>query len=520
MIKKRKIIKLLLLSIFLILIFITNINMAKADGRGGSTGGSGKPGGGNTDTPPKNPGAKPQPGGSCYYQTCDISTSYYIQTEITVDMYDMYGNEMHGVFDSSFSNKILAGTYVGLDVYETKSYKSSASYEYHKYKKVCECRFTDPCAYYRNGKCVPDSYTRKQDCGCSSGHAAGCSWVEISGNDSACAAQAIPPVITLNPSYNVSYRDSNDIDAKPSNDKYYTATTITKENAGNCNESSSSSGKTRKKEGTCTFTYNREKTCINVKNGKVRYINNDEQCDESIEYTIKSEDSYWKYFIPLNTNSAEGFSFTLNSSGKKEYSGICENLIDKYDDYYNLIVDSNRNPLPKITSDMNKAQINSTKRLAKALVEKGCYYQTTIEIPIEQKFYNEVNNGHNFNGFNFYYKPIDITNPFPNGLNDTSLWYEWNESSKKEPDLTESYDEVTYIATTSGNENTIRNYTKDNKYATWDNMYINGISGFIENEGIVTRKVAEDSFYDLGCGPNNSDLEVSNVFYQKECNNS
>ena len=121
-------------------------------------------------------------------------------------------------------------------------------------------------------------------------------------------------------------------------------------------------------------------------------------------------------------------------------------------------------------------------------------------------------------------KPIDINEPFPNGLNNISLWYDWDKSKKKEPDISKSYNEITYYANTSGNEEKIRKYNnqndkdsrkKDHPYASWEEMNINGTSQFIKNQGIVASNAKPNSFYNLGCGPKNTN--VKDVFAQPEC---
>ena len=69
-----------------------------------------------------------------------------------------------------------------------------------------------------------------------------------------------------------------------------------------------------------------------------------------------------------------------------------------------------------------------------------CILTSTIKIPIKQQFYKEKkeksNNKENivFTGFNFYYRSININNPFPNGTID-DIWREWAESKKKKPDI-------------------------------------------------------------------------------------
>jgi hypothetical protein len=133
----------------------------------------------------------------------------------------------------------------------------------------------------------------------------------------------------------------------------------------------------------------------------------------------------------------------------------------------------------------------------------GCNISTKIYFPIEQKFYNEIIEAGKtkLKGFNFYYRPIDIDNPFPNGIGTNSLWAEWERNNQ--PDLSKSYEEVTYIAANIDADE-IRRYTKNHPYTSWLSMDINGKSNFIETRSIVTRKTTYNG-YGLGCGPANED---------------
>ena len=167
--------------------------------------------------------------------------------------------------------------------------------------------------------------------------------------------------------------------------------------------------------------------------------------------------------------------------------------------------------------------------------QEGCTFEIDVTIPVIQRFYNELREDtetvfEGFKGFNFYYKPIDINEPFPNGLNNTSIWYEWNKD-KNNPNISKSYEQLTYYANTSQNENEIRKYNnqkeydndkKDYPYASWEGknendteggMNKDGTSNFIDNKDIVTRRT--EDFYNLGCGPKNTN--VNNIFTQPEC---
>ena len=526
MIKKKRITKSLLTTLIIILINIANINKINAswdqvvpfDGVPQTPNVTVTPDG---DTGNNNPIDGLGVGGSCYKSSCQIYRSFGGGSKVHIDMYDMYGQEIKGLLPGEEAYEappILAGTYIGLNIYEEKNYWSTASYSYSAQKKVYTCApyVWNFCAYTG---CDDNEYgccgawvegpTYTQDCGCGGGAVIkSIDWKPYGGNAGACAAQAVPYSINMSSesSYDIVYKDSNDIDTKSkSNDRY---NTISSNTQGECKTENG----IRSNSMECEFEYNREKVCINVKTGQVAYVGSNDECLED-EYEVSqgtSEDgkTYWKYFIPLNTNSKNGFPIILASKGS--HPGIlCKNLIDKYSDYNDRIV------------ALDYSELSTNSKIAKEEVAKGCRYKIEIDIPVKQRFYNELENGINFNGFNFYYKPIDINNPFPNGINETSLWYEWNKN-KKDPDLTKSYNKVTYVAQIN-DVNQIREYTKDNPYTNWYTMYVNGTSTYIENGGVITRYVNRDSYYPLGCGPSNENeytdasKKVKNVFYQKEC---
>ena len=244
----------------------------------------------------------------------------------------------------------------------------------------------------------------------------------------------------------------------------------------------------------------------------MRYINNSNACNASEYYlTPPSDTKYWYYFIPLNTKSTDGFTFEMNSSKSRLSEGICLDIINNNEFWKNRITDANG----------KKFDAETSKTKAKEKVKGGCFARTIITIPVEQKFYNEQTDG-TFKGFNFYYKPIDVNNPFPNGLPSNSIWTTETISKIKGT----SNQNVTYYANVT-NAKAIRDYKnketnyKKNLYTSWENMQLNGVSNFIENEGFVKRYVQKTDFYKLGCGPANEKKTNSdgttNYLYQQEC---
>lgn len=483
--------------------------------------------------------------GGCYASGCCVeSQSFRTWSEVEVSAYDMYNNKID-LEKVNGQDKILAGTYVRLSAYERKGYESITTYYSYSAKLVCTCTYW----YYEQGcsdddlngdgivekPCTPKYGTATRDCQCNGPTDTGgtCKWVEIGGNAGSCASSISPGTKDLTASYTVEFSDSNDASntCNPETDEYCTKHTMS--------PSSQSCTKTDEKDdgaGTtiggeeCYFYYDRGETYIDVKTGKVRYPKEDQVLGTELlpnEYKIFSESKHWwKYFIPLNANSLDGFSISLSTNKNIQEESLCKEIIKKYDTYPYLILDNKGQQFTPITIDMKPNQIEQKKNQDMKKVEGGCYYQTIIRIPVEQKFYNETtnNNTTKFQGFNFYYKPIDINNPFPNGMNNTSIWYDWSKSSDKNPNLEKSYNEKRYY-TENLNANSIRIYNSQNLYTDWSKMNLDGTSQFIDDYTFMNRD--ESLFtYKLGCGPANENKyineieKIANPLYQEECGNS
>jgi len=320
-----------------------------------------------------------------------------------------------------------------------------------------------------------------------------------------------------------------------------------------------------------TFEYKINNVCMNVKTSKVTYRSGVCQNDEvKVPNKIYNGKEYWNYFTPLNSKSNSDIEINMKpSDGGYLEAGYCIDQMQKYP----VVVDARGNIVEEIlgshlaTTYVNlinpisggepfkgnyckKSQVtgivtcNEHSSDYQEVMNNGCYLTSKIKIPVKQKFYNENQNGTTvkFDGFNFYYKPIDASKAtsdnqddiiFPNGALDNgvfallhpSLWAEWysnyhsSNAAKKALalDLSKSYKDITYYANNI-NANTIREYNANYPYTSWDNMFTTGISSFIESKGIITRNVARDSFYKLGCGPANSD--PNSLLYINGCERS
>lgn len=257
------------------------------------------------------------------------------------------------------------------------------------------------------------------------------------------------------------------------------------------------------KSGSCNnnFLYTVNNTCINLKTGEINY---NKKCDADTEQELK-EDNFWYYFIPLNAKSNSDFYVKILTT--KFTAGHCIDIMEKYPNTYKdkiiSINEKNGNYTFEGKYERDKTRIQN---------DKGCYISRKINFNIEQKFYNETDD-HKLKGYNFYYRPIDINNPFPNSIDNNSYWngiYNKNENTvkitdKKTVDLDDSFKTPTYDVDVS-NIKKIRDYNDNekNSYTNWDNMYLNGKSMFIKEyyEGYKIGKEEKD-FYKLGCGPAN-----------------
>ena len=192
------------------------------------------------------------------------------------------------------------------------------------------------------------------------------------------------------------------------------------------------------------------------------------------------------------------------ASGKSKLNkDQCEYVIDHYNAFANMIL------------KLDGSGISSDSDKAKEQVEDGCILASIIKIPAQQKFYNEKNS--KIRGYGSYYRPIDINNPFPNGLSENSYWYGLIDIDKniikvtdksnntKTYNLADSFKEKTY-SIYNINSNVIREYNHQerNFYTSWENMNLDGTSKFVNQ--YLTRH-NNRNYYRLGCGPANSDWE-------------
>ena len=269
--------------------------------------------------------------------------------------------------------------------------------------------------------------------------------------------------------------------------------------------SSSDSGAGKSGTVTRTYSYKPNNICINLKTGKVRY-NKECKQDEEVKLNPYIYDGieYWQYFSPLDTKSGTNFSLIIkNNVDRKLSDKECHSIMNNYkSQYQNYIVSINNKTLKgDYCKNGNCNNLNTGSGSDWQEVSKGCYFSTVLNFDVVQKYYFEEmkNNELKFNGYNLYYRPININNPFPTTPTENSIWYEWFNSTNKTPNLKDSFNEVTYsVAVPNKLADTIRAYNVNNPYPSFDKLSLNGTSSFLQNIGVVS--LTEDKLNKLGEG--------------------
>lgn len=528
MIKRRKIL------LFLCLIMsILNVSQVKAfsysnDGYGSDDSpGSGETGGGNG----QNNGASSW----TFYQNGSkrIKYRYYIQT----------GGGFHDEINSlnpigeSDSDTIKAGTWIGIHFYEIQSATwNVTSIEYKEIRRVYKCTKQETSQYcppyfagvsgkgeikykysweadYDKSHCLPSSTTTyetetekeyyesfscpfgwtlasttEKEVDISAGAAGDKSQEVYSLAHSRAAAEVGAPLSKL----------KIIIDELDEKNEHKTETILGKL------VSSSDSGVGKSGSITKTYSYEPNNICINLKTGKVKY-NKECKQDEEVEIKPYIQDGikYWQYFSPLDMKTGSNLSIIKENNNRSISNTICHDMMNKYkNDYQTRMVSINNKALKgDYCKNGNCNNLNTGKGSDWQEVSNGCYLKQTINIDIIQKYYFEEmkNNELKFNGYNLYYRPININNPFPTTPTENSIWYEWFNSTNKTPNLKDSFNEVTYsVAVPNKLADTIRAYNVNNPYPSFDKLSLNGTSSFLQNIGVVS--LTEDKLNKLGEG--------------------
>ena len=461
-------------------------------------------------------------GGSC---TPTIST-YRPGIEIKWNLYDNYDNSI--INQTTITQKSIAGMAVGVKLFEMKTVYWSA---YGKVTYNCTCRYWVrdysldqwSCTKSKNGKkggCSLIAPGYRSELRNETKYAWSSSCQETANQQ---AYNVAVKAVSSGASYSMTIADPNDArcataDEETAKELNCQSTTVS---AVEGEVSAFPSNPVRK-----YYYYEMYGTCVNVKTSKVRYLNKNDKCTDEEYYIANKSGTYqtrhWHVFTPLNTKSPKGYVLKLTPNTPQR-GDVCEELVEKYQnnyEYLDYIIPSSGSFVKNIKAD-------------KKIASKGCYMQTIIKVPTTQKYYGEEINAtgddSTLNGFQFYYRQIDINNPFPNGIAKDSYWKDWEDNNKKDPDIEKSYNNITY-QTDGIDLNYVRDYNSNNNYTSWKGMNINGTSSFITGGKILSRSstINQQSLYSLGCGPTNmceyyidsSGNRTKNPIYQPECANT
>ena len=315
------------------------------------------------------------------------------------------------------------------------------------------------------------------------------------------------------------------------------------------------------------------KTCINVKTGNVCYdcekdpkCNSDPDNNKYVEFgetkdsslnTGKYKDDpveFWYYFIPFNTPTNEAYSddkkdqnkFFIRVGSKSPTSdeigspGECAAMVKNYprhkdgeddseDEYLDIIVpikiyENGSYETREFKGDYwgNRNLLESSEDY-RLFTKEGyqCMFSVKVEFSIEQDFYEENKDRTKLNGYGFYYRPINPNEPFPNGLEIDSFWYDLYQDDNKirvtgknsndeddvvtTIDLDKSFAEVTYSTKNISRKEIMKEIQKEgseSNYTSWDNIASKtGTSQFVTNLELKAKE--NKCIYPLGCGPNN-----------------
>ena len=507
------------------------------------TGGGGS--GGNYDDGGGGGGDPNCPGDAIRKVTCNAK---YDRNEESMllkeDLYDTNGHFMGSA--TLLQNKIalVSGRFVGIDAYE--EYKKTV---YVTINPVCrEGRYeTETVCVYHYVEC----YTQTGvpiNCGyteCYSYTVLRCYPCDVKYSDweNQCRPEAEAVLneeinkVDKKPSYKAYRQDVNDINEGVSGDNptievYPLSEPIVRTSEV---EPSAKNSSTVWQSVTVINEYNLTPAWMNPDNGKVKYespVPKDQVTEADKQNYIEvppTQVARWgttiragQYFVPLNAKSTDKLRYYLkpNLSKQKISEAMCNALIDKYnrktdyDEYWgDFLAQANGEPMSRVAS---------TAAQAKQIVKRdhGCRMGLYIAFRIKQEMYNDK-----LTGYNYYYRPIDYSEPFPNGLSTDSFWngvYDIKsnkitvKNSKKEIDLDDSFAKVTYETNSNYKVNTIRSYNSNIKYTDWSKMNANGTSSFISGNYGISRKECQ-SFYRLGCGPANANWTQCKINEAKVC---
>ena len=316
-----------------------------------------------------------------------------------------------------------------------------------------------------------------------------------------------------------------------------------------------------------SYEYSPDKVCIDVRTSDVYYDTTDtknghneppkQECTDlqksnnkkddikevpnkitQDEYLNQKDVEYWHYFIPLDTKTTNSdgndFGFFISVTDKRtapmkwDYCiSILEYMKENQDagllSYTDILLPIKDNVSVGFEGDYDKDyELFSEQKY-------GCLFSLKVKFNIKQKFYGEVtdDNKLKIKGYGFYYKPINVNEPFPNSLANDSLWKNLYSSlnntiivkdengNETTIDLNSAFANITYTTKDVSSDpaliNDLRVDTVNGEvYTSFKDVNIkNGQSPFVEKYNL-RRNVDLSSLYKLGCGPDNLNWEGCN----------
>ena len=467
-----------------------------------------------------------------YEYTCTYYYKVYDNTAIEAFAYSKDGKELS---ESAVDEKILAGTSIGLYVSEkhTRGYNIHVDFDY---KNVGSSGGYFTCTYEKEKTITLGGYTYStgtfdfctttrlceySGCLVSSTRCPGYTLVSKNDRSKACADNSVDrsaekkeecysrAIKTLKSKINgfskesgiknISFPNSNDVNGK---DEVVSLVPLGNV-ATSCKLTLPSGSGWSDKSDSCSYSNNLgiKNVCINAKTGEVKY-NNNAEC--SGDYMKVSESNLngkklFSYFLPLNLKSDDSFALSFDIDDDGTYNGKsyswCVDRINNYNNYDLDILLIDKNGKFKRFSGNNRRNDKLMLDNCKNKSSECCTFGFLINH--ENKFY-DVSSG-SINGFNFYYRPIDIDNPFPNGVsNENSLWYDYYHGL--DTDYSIKFGDNTYTSTSRLIENV--DNIADN-YFDWHSISLNGKSNRIDGSGNEVVAVSEGvrNVFMLGSGP-------------------
>ena len=461
------------------------------------------------------------------------------------DVYDTKNNFIGRALLIKDKYRFVAGRFIGIDAYE--KYTKTFTVSINPTCVIAYCHLEEHCWWSCGGSVC-----------CSMDEVCVCGSCKVEINECRDEAERkleeLANSVDVNPSFEAKRQDVNDINKghegnNPTIDVELSHISVDRGHP----EPSDPNSKYVTRTVTMEYTYNLTPAWINPQTGQVKYepVTKDAITAKEQQDYIKVPEMYTtrlgdtirigQYFLPLNAKSTDVLRYYLLPNMQKEALGkeLCTSIIQKYSEkdadvehWSDILADINGVPLKNRASTTDEA-------LGIIKSENGCRLSLNIDYRIAQGFYNEItetkkgigsggNGSRNpgiignvqtsIKGYNFYYRPIDYKEPFPNGLTENSYWSDvYDEKSNavtvenasgNKLDLDNSFSQVTYATNADYNLKSIREYNskEDNKYTSMMKISLGGTSSFISDGHGITRYDCQ-TFYALGCGPTNSDWE-------------